>query len=390
MSLSRPPLEGIRVLDLTRLLPGSVCTQMLVDLGAEVIRIEDPQGGDYARWAPPQIDGQSVFFRMDNRGKRSVILNLKDPRGQHILHRLVQNADVVVEGFRPGVMAKLNADYEALNAINPKLVYCSLSGYGADGPQSQLSGHDLNYVSQAGLIGATAQPQVAGGQFADIGGAYAAVAAITAALFRRERDSERRGGYIDISFAEAALPFALYAWTEAVFGQVMPEHYPLPGHLSGGLACYNVYHCADGLPVALAALEAKFWINFCNAVKRPDLIPIHQLRDQQSWLKQELQAIFSQRIRDDWAALLDSADCCFSVVASPADVHENAQFRARGALGRFDDGTTWLRSPLRISDHTPEITNHVPGYGQHTREVLLAAGYSDAELELLTADGVIK
>jgi alpha-methylacyl-CoA racemase len=384
MTPSRSPLEGIRVLDLTRLLPGSVCTQMLVDLGAEVIKIEDPQGGDYARWAPPQIDGQSMFFRMDNRGKRSVILNLKDSRGQDILYRLVQQADVLVEGFRPGVMAKLNAGYDTLKAINPALIYCSLSGYGADGPHSQLSGHDLNYVSQAGLVGATAQPQVPGGQFADIGGAYAAIAAINAGLFRRERDPERQGAYIDISFAEAALPFALYAWTEGVVGQ------PVPGQLSGGLACYNVYPCADGLPVALAALETKFWTNFCNAIERPDLIAVHLIPDQQTELKQELQTIFSQRDRADWQRLLGDADCCFSVIAAPSAIHENEQFKARGALGRFDDGTTWLRSPLRISDHTPEIINDIPGYGEHTREVLSAAGYSDDEIDGFAVNGVVK
>jgi alpha-methylacyl-CoA racemase len=384
MSVSRPPLEGIRVLDLTRLLPGSVCTQMLVDLGADVIKIEDPQGGDYARWASPQLDGHSVFFRMDNRSKRSVILNLKDPRGQAILHRLVQDADVLVEGFRPGVMAKLNADYERLKNINPGLVYCSMSGYGADGPQSQLSGHDLNYVAQAGLIGATAQPQVPGGQVADIGASYAAVAAILAALFRRERDHQQEGAFIDISFAEAALPFALHAWTEVAFGQA------IPGHLSGGLACYNVYHCADGLPVALAALEAKFWENFCKAVNRPDLIAVHQVPDKQADLKQELEKLFRQHPRVEWELVLGKADCCFSIVSSPADIHKNPQFKARGALGRFDDDTTWLRSPLRISNHTPEIVNKIPDYGEHTFEVLLETGYSESEIELLSIDGVIK
>lgn len=378
------PLEGIRVLDLTRLLPGSVCTLMLVDLGAEVTKIEDPQGGDYARWFRPRLDGQSVFFRMNNRGKRSAVINLKDTRGQQVLHRLVKDADVLVEGFRPGVTERIGADYETLRKLNPKLVYCSMSGYGADGPQAQVSGHDLNYVSQAGLIGATAQPQVPGGQFADIGGAYAAVAAITAALFRRERDEQKRGAYIDISFTEAALPFALYAWTEAAFGQTGP------GQLSGGLACYSVYRCADGQYVALAALEEKFWKNFCTAIERPDLIDVYQTPDMQTYLKKELQGLFGQRDSATWDALLGSADCCFSQVAAPGTIHDDPQLKARGALGRFDDGTTWLRSPLRITDHTPEITNQIPDYGQHTREVLLAAGYSDAELDSLAAAGVVR
>ncbi|MEQ9027995.1 MAG: CoA transferase, partial [Aggregatilineales bacterium] len=207
---SSHPLVGIRVLDLTRLLPGGVCTMMLGDLGAEVIKIEDPNGGDYVRWMGPQIDKQSVYFRMNNRSKRSVILDLKTENGQIALKKLVETADVLIEGFRPGVMARLGCDYETLKAISPTLVYCALSGWGADGPYAMSGNHDLNYVAIAGLTGAMETPQVMGGQVADIGGAYIGVAGILAALFRRERTGE--GAFVDTSLAESALPFALYNW----------------------------------------------------------------------------------------------------------------------------------------------------------------------------------
>ena len=156
------PLDGIRVLDLTRLLPGGVATMMLADMGADVIKIEDPDGGDYVRWMGPQIDGQGVYFRMNNRNKRSMVVNLKVEEGQAILKKLVAKAHVLIEGFRPGVMARLNCDYETLKAINPKLVYCSLSGWGADGPYAQMGNHDLNYVSIAGMTTAMESPQVMG------------------------------------------------------------------------------------------------------------------------------------------------------------------------------------------------------------------------------------
>jgi alpha-methylacyl-CoA racemase len=384
MTTPNHPLSGIRILDLTRLLPGAVATQMLVDLGAEVIKIEDPNGGDYARWYPPLLDGQSVFFRMNNRGKRSIVLNLKEEAGQAVLHKLVEKADVLVEGFRPGVMTRLNSDYDALKTLNPKLVYCAISGWGADGPYVDKSGHDLNYVAIAGLIGAMETPQVMGGQVGDIGGAYIAVSGILAALFRRERGGG--GAFIDTSLMESALPFALYNWTEALHLQTPHGQ----GTLSGGVACYRVYAARDGQQVALAALEPKFWENFCVAVLRPDLVQYHLQAHRQTYLIKELDELFALKPASEWQTLLGSVDCCFSLVNDPGAVAHDPHLQQRGMLGTFPDGATWMRSPVRVSNSEPLIENVIPGYGEHTHAIMVEAGYDEATIKALVKLGIVR
>lgn len=378
------PLAGIRVLDLTRLLPSGVATQMLADMGADVIKIEDPNGGDYARWMGPTIDDSSVFFRMNNRTKRSMILNLKSDEGASVLKRLVRQADVLVESFRPGVMAKFGCDYDSLRAENPKLIYCAISGWGATGPYAPFANHDINYVALAGVIGAMEHPQVLGGQVADLGGAYTAVAGITAALFRRERTGE--GAFVDVGLSEAALPFSLYNWTEA-------ETLGLPaggGVLSGGLACYRVYIAKDKRAIALGALEEKFWLNFCTAINRPDLVEYHQQIDKQDYLRRELDELFAQKTASEWDELLRPADCCFTLVNTPAEIGHDPHYVARGMLGKFDDGTTWMRSPIRISNSEPSMVNIVPKYGEHTRVILSQMGFDEAEIGRLIAEKVVK
>lgn len=378
------PLAGIRVLDLTRLLPSGVATQMLADMGADVIKIEDPNGGDYARWMGPAIDDSSVFFRMNNRSKRSLILNLKADEGARVLKRLVKHADVLVESFRPGVMAKFGCDYDALRAENPKLIYCAISGWGATGPYAPFANHDINYAAVAGVIGGMENPQVLGGQVADLGGAYIAVAGITAALFRRERTGE--GAFVDVSLSESALPFSLYNWTEA-------ETLGLPaggGVLSGGLACYRVYLTKDKRAVALGALEEKFWHNFCHAINRPDLIEYHQQMDMQGYLRRELEELFAQKTADEWDVELRYADCCFTLVNTPAQIGHDPHYQARGMLGKFDDGTTWMRSPIRISNSEPTIVNLVPKYGEHTQVILSQMRFDEAEIQQLIANKVVK
>jgi crotonobetainyl-CoA:carnitine CoA-transferase CaiB-like acyl-CoA transferase len=379
------PLTGIRILDLTRLLPGGICTMMLADLGAEVIKVESPDGGDYARHMPPMIAGQGAVFRATNYSKRSVVINLKDERGQALLHRLVESADVLVEGFRPGVLARMRGDYPVLRALNPRLVYCSMTGWGQDGPYAKRSGHDLNYAAIAGLIGEMSQPQPIGGQVADIGAAYVAVAGILAALFRRERTGE--GAYVDTALYEAALPFAAIPWIEAVTAP--SQQTPLRGTLTGRQACYNIYTARDGKPVALAALEPKFWANFCAAVERPDLVEDYLEPARQSYLLVEVAEIFALRTSAEWADILIPVDCCFSLVNTPEDLLDDPHIQARNLLALEADGTPVLRSPIRLDGATPE-KSAPPDAGEHTLKVLREAGLSDDEISDLYNNGIIR
>lgn len=374
-------LDKIRVLDLTRLLPGAVATMLLADMGAEVIKIEAPGGGDYARWAPPLQDGLGALFRTSNRNKKSVVLNLKANEGQAILHRLVRDADVVVEGFRPGVAARLRCDFPSLQPINPRLVMASLSGWGQDGPYAHRSGHDLNYLARSGFLGTQRAALPLGGQVADIGGAYLAVMGITTALFQRERRGE--GAFVDVSLMEAAMPFALQAWTEALVGGVGPGQ----GVLTGGAAFYEVYQSSDGQPMAFAPMEPKFWANFCHAIDRPDLLDHHTDPNRQAELRQFLTELFLTKTAAEWDALLTPADCCFSLVTPPAELGDDPQLQARGMLDQQDDGSYWMRSPLVRGEITP---TPAPGYGEHTREILSAAGYDDATLKDWHERGIIQ
>ena len=377
------PLHGTRILDLTRLLPGAVCTWLLHDLGAEVIKIEDTRRGDYARWMPPLQDGLGVFFQSSNRGKKSLAVDLKSAEGQAILQRLVQSADALVEGFRPGVAARLGADYETLRQCNPRLVYCSLSGWGQDGPMAQVSGHDLNYIARTGVLGAQLEAQTPASQVADIGGAYVAVMGILAALLQRERTGV--GDYIDAAMCEAVMPFALVALVEAMTEQAESPFFSL----RGDSACYRVYRSRDGQALALAALEAKFWANFCRAVGKPDWIPQHAERQAQPALIEEVAALFASQTTAHWQALLADADCCFTPVAAPGELLDDPQLQARGTLGRDEAGTPWLRSPIRLGAAQTD-PGSAPGHGQHTREMLMELGYTADDIAALRDDGVIR
>ena len=381
----KPPLHGVRVLDLARLLPGNVCSWLLAQLGATVIKIEDPHGGDYGRWFPPRVGETSAFFEAANRGKRSVILDLKQDGGRAALQRLAKSADVLVEGFRPGVMARLGCDYETLRALNPRLVYCALAGWGQDGPYAQRSAHDLNYIAAAGLADhedGRVHPAPTG-QIADVGGAYLGVAGILAALLRRERDGE--GSFVDISLAEAALPFALIGWVEA-----LAHPGPAPRRLSGGLAAYASYRARCGRLVTLSALEPKFWRRFAAAVGREDWREgDHNEPSRQDSLREELRALFARKTAAEWEALLGPVDCCFEVATERAAAHEHPQHRAREMLGIAADGAPWLRSPIHLSDtaDAPDPQGAAPGYGADTCAVLEEAGYRKAELAALLASG---
>ena len=270
-------LKGVKVLDLSRLLPGGFCSLLLADFGAEVLKVEDTGMGDYVRWAIPKYEGAeesaaSAYFLALNRGKKSIRINLKSDEGKDVLLKLVEEYDVVLESFRPGVLDRLGVGYERMKQENPRLVYCAISGYGQDGPYRDRSGHDMNYLGLVGMLGLTGDkdgpPVQAAGQIADLGGgALMAAFGILAAL--RERDRSGEGQFVDISMADGALSWLAMVAAKYFADKTPPHRGDL--ELAGSLVCYRPYACADGY-VTLGALEPKFWQAWCRGIGREDLI----------------------------------------------------------------------------------------------------------------------
>ena len=383
--MSRPgPLAGIRILDLTRLLPGPVATLHLADLGADVIKIEDPQVGDYARTLGTGQGADSAYFRMINRNKRGLLLDLKKPEGVEVFLRLAETADVIVESFRPGVMDKLGVGYAAVTAVNPKIAYCSISGYGQDGPYKDLAGHDINYLGYAGVLDQIGReggdPALPNFQIADLlGGALTAAMGILAVVLEAQRSG--RGRYIDVAMTDSVLAhtyFSMLRLNDA--GHSLPRGSDL---LSGGLPCYAAYRCADGRHMAVGALEGKFWKTCCALLGQP----AWSERQWDAGLRSEVAALFATRTRDDWAKLFAAVDCCVTPVLTPEEAVDDAQITARGMVLR-DDGLTQFAPPLKLSDHEFTIRQTAPKAGEHSAEILRAAGYSDTQIDRLQATGV--
>jgi crotonobetainyl-CoA:carnitine CoA-transferase CaiB-like acyl-CoA transferase len=360
------PLSGIRVIDFTRLLPGAFATLMLAELGAEVIKIEDPRGGDPMRHLPPHLNGRGIYDLLLGRGKKSVAIDLRDPAMRPALDRLLATADVVVESFRPGAARRLGVSGDAIRGRWPRIVHCAITGYGQTGPYAELPGHDLNYVSVSGLLAAdrpdvTSLPRMF---IADVGGgAMSAVIGVLAALFGRERTGE--GATIDISMHDAALYWVMLpAARELVDGGLAAED-ELPTF--GGHACYNVYRTRDGETIALGALEPKFWIAFCRAVGRADLEPRHLTApEDQARLIAEVRAVFASRTRDEWLAFFAPHDVCVSPVNSPRQALADPHIAARGVVVQAA-GLRAIRPPF-LRD-APDLAP-APEVGQHTAEIL--------------------
>jgi alpha-methylacyl-CoA racemase len=409
------PLAGIRVLDLSRLLPGGFCSLLLADFGADVLKVEDTGMGDYIRWSPPYYDGahesaRSALFLSLNRNKRSIRLDLKHERGREALLRLVREHDVVLESFRPGVLDRLGVGYERMREENPRIVYCAISGYGQDGPKRDASGHDMNYLGLVGLLGLTGErggaPTQAAGQIADLGGgALMAAFGILAAL--RERDGAAaqpaapgrlacagqhgsgEGQLVDVSMADGALSWlAMVAASYFADGNV-PHRGDLP--LAGSLVCYRPYECADGW-VTLGALEPKFWQAFCRGVEREDLIAA-QFERPGSPAHAQVQEIFNSRTREQWEAFAREHDCCLEPVLELDEALSSELVAARAMVVELDQpgaqrAVRQLGLPVKLT-RTPGDHARLPGpaLGEHTEEVLLAAGYSEGEVAELLSDG---
>jgi crotonobetainyl-CoA:carnitine CoA-transferase CaiB-like acyl-CoA transferase len=393
--MSTPPLKGVNVLDLTRLLPGGYATQALADLGADVLKIEEPGQGDYARVTPPFARRVGQAFLAVNRNKRSAALNLKHPAGREALLRLVESADVLVESFRPGVMARLGLSWETLRARNPRLIVCAITGYGQDGPYSQRPGHDINYIGYAGLLAhltrAGQPPTMPGAQFADIGGGgLMAVVGILAALVGRVTTGE--GRYIDVSMLDGALGLLPLLASNALAGVAEPQ--PDEFYLSGALPGYNVYETADGRNVTLGALEPKFWAEFCRRIGRDDLIEKHipTTAEERAATMAALATLFKTKTRDEWVAELGDADVCLGPVNSLEEALADPQVQARDTVfpadyGDGDVGARALRTTPLLSDAPIEMRLGMPKLGEHTEAALTQAGYSAEEIAALLAQG---
>jgi alpha-methylacyl-CoA racemase len=388
-------LSDVKVLDLSRLLPGGFCSLLLADFGAEVLKVEDTGMGDYIRWSPPYVEGaedtaKSALFLALNRGKRSIRLDLKSEAGREVLLRLVREYDVLLESFRPGVMERLGVGYERLREENPGLVYCAITGYGQDGPYTARSGHDMNYLGLNGLLGLTGEadgpPVQSAGQIADVGGgALTAAFGILAAL--RERERSGKGQLVDASMFDGSL-----AWLALVAARYLAEGAaPARGglELAGSLICYRPYACKDGW-VTLGALEPKFWQAWCRGVGREDLIE-KQFSAPGSEAHAEVEQVFLTRTRDEWAEFASQHDCCLEPVLGLDEALDSELVRAREMVVRVDqpgtEGVDLLGVPVKLSRTPGAPAGPGPALGEHTRSVLSAVGYSDPEIDALLESG---
>jgi alpha-methylacyl-CoA racemase len=391
-------LAGLRVLDLSRLLPGGFCSLLMADFGADVIKVEDTGMGDYVRYSPPLYDGAdptaaSALFLALNRGKRSIRIDLKQEAGREVLLRLVRDADVLLESFRPAVMDRLGVGYERLREENPRLVYCAITGYGQDGPYAARAGHDMNYLALTGLLGLTGEPDgppvQAAGQIADIGGgALMAAFGILAAL--RERDRSGVGQLVDVSMTDGALSWlAMVAARYFADGRTPKRGEP---ELAGGLICYRPYRCADGW-VTLGALEPKFWRAWCEGVGRPDLVE-QQFAAVGSDVHGEVEAVFAERTRAEWRAFNDVHDCCLEPVLDLDEALESELVRAREMVIEVDQPgagpVRLLGAPVKLSRTPAEPTRAGgPAIGADTDAVLGEVGYAGEEIGALREAGTV-
>jgi crotonobetainyl-CoA:carnitine CoA-transferase CaiB-like acyl-CoA transferase len=381
------PLTGIRVLDLTRLLPGAFCTMLLADMGADVVKVEAPDGGDFMRWTPPLADGQSTLFNALNRNKRSVTLNLKSEAGRELLLALVESAAVLVEGNRPGVMERLGLGWHVLHARNPKLVMCSITGYGQDGPFASRAGHDINYMATSGALGLNGErngpPVPLSVQVADIGGGGLQPAvAILGALVGVERGDQ--GRWIDASMLDGAVSWLALAMAALGGGEQVGRG---DQRLAGRYPCYRVYACKDGGFYSVGALEPKFWATLCTAIGRPDLAD-QQFAEGPEGISVHgaVESVFASSTRSEWEHRLAGLEVCCEPVLDLDEVSSHAQVAARGLIMR-------MRTGVEIRPAVPLRANwrrlDAPALGEHTAEILAQVGVDAARLNGLRKEGAV-
>jgi len=374
-------LQGIRVLDISRLLPGPYCSMVLADHGAEVIAAEDRQflAGD-------------MFFYDLYRNKRHMSLNLKSSAGKEIFMTLAAKSDVVIEGFRPGVVTRLGIDYESIGRINPGVIYCSITGYGQSGPYRERGGHDVNFLSAAGVldqIGAPGQPPtIPGVQIGDIAGAMNAALGIVLALFEREKSGQ--GQYLDIAMADSLLGFmTLPAILRQQKGMPMRRSEHL---LSHRYACYSTYATADGRYLSLGGLEPQFWRNLCQGLAVPEYIPLQFDEGRRQEIIARFREIFLTKNLAAWDEILTKLDVCHAAVATLDEVFVSPLFTARDMLLRHSHASgdsIGFASPVKLSRTPAALRSQPVSFGANTREILGELGYSEQAIDQLFADGVV-
>lgn len=393
------PLAGVRILDLSRLLPGPFCSLLLADLGAEVLKVEDTAAGDYVRLTPPYAGGEeaqqrgtaSVQFNALNRNKRSIQIDLKTEGGRKVLLKLAAEHDVVLESFRPGVLDRLGVGYEAMKAASPGLIYCAITGYGQDGPFRDRAGHDMNYLGLTGLLAMTGTkdgpPVQAAGQIADIGGgAQMAAIAILAALVRKRETGE--GALLDVSMTEGAMSWMAMPAAAALAGDGRRRG---EVDLAGRWVCYLPYEASDGW-VSCGALEPKFWKAFCAGVGREDLI-VKQFESAGGDAHAEIAEVFRSRTRAEWNAFNDEHDCCIEPVLEIDEALDSQLVRERGMVIEIDQPgvgpVRQLAPPVIVDGHRPGRREPAPAFGEHTDEVLSSLGYDAQAIAALRESGAV-
>jgi alpha-methylacyl-CoA racemase len=399
--VSERPLSDVKVLDLTRLLPGGFCTLLLADLGADVIKVEDTGKGDYVRWAPPYYGSEehtplgtrSAIYLALNRNKRSVRIDLKQERGRQALLKLAETADVLVESFRPGVLDKLGVGYDVLRRSNPALVYCPITGYGQDGPNRDRAGHDMNYLGLNGVLALTGEaggpPIQPGAQIADLGGGgLMAAVGILAALQEARRSGE--GQVVDISMTDGSLAWLVMEAARYFGSGEVPKRGEVM--LSGGIICYRPYEAKDGW-VTCGALEPKFWSAFCRGVGREDLIE-KQFEKPGSDAHREVAEIFRVKTRAQWKAFNDEYDAMIEPILELDEALTSELVREREMTVSYEQPeigeVKQLGFPIKLSRTPAGIDRPAPALGEHTVAVLTEAGYSAEEVQALEESGAAK
>jgi crotonobetainyl-CoA:carnitine CoA-transferase CaiB-like acyl-CoA transferase len=390
------PLEGVKVLDLSRHSPGRYTSMMMADLGAEVVTVETPRSAGAPALSFMFTDDTWFRYVGMNCNKKSIAVNLKQEKGREIVYRLVDEADVLIEGFRPGASARLGMDYETLSGRNPRLIYCSITGYGQDSPYSNRASHDINVVAMTGILGACGSSDgspihVIFPQISDLSANCQAISSILAALYARERTG--RGQLVDVAITDGMLYFNWVMNTRYLLTGDVADRSVLP--TGSDQAWLNTYQTRDGY-IAISCLEPPLWANLCRLVGREDLIP-DQFGpiEKQKEMYEDLVEIFATRDRDEWMKLLDEADVAAAPVYNVKEALSDPHVRHRGLVVEVDHPkigkVKLIGTPFRLSDTPAVPRTRPPLYGEHTRELLRdVVGASEDEIETLSSEGVIE